>query len=429
MKSKTNNIFSQLKKKIITKKAKIIIVGMGYVGFALAEAVITSYDNFVGFDIDKRRIKEIRSKNKKLRVSINIQEIKNSDVIIVCLPTPVKNYVQPDLECIDNALNRLIKHVFKEGQLLIIESTVQPGTTRDYISKLITNKKKKFKIGENFFIGYSPERVDPGSEKFSDIRKIPKIVSGLTSNCLALTETFYEAFIEKLHKVSSPEVAELAKLYENTFRAVNIAFVEEIARITNRLGMNILEVLDAAYTKPFGILPFYPSVGVGGHCIPVDLLYLDSWARTNDCYSQFVELSHRTNQGMPYYVMQRIVKILNTNSISLKGSKLLLLGVTYKSNVSDTRTSASLKLAKLLIDNGVDLYIHDPYVKNLELKCKVVKTLDKEIFKKSDLTIISVAHEKYKFDFIKKHSKKIFYCAGKPVPGLIKRSDKNAYSL
>ena len=413
---KTALATDKLKQKIESKTATVSVIGMGYVGFAVAESITKAGFKFIGYDINKKRVEDIQKNTKgKINATTNINDIRDSDVILVCLPTPVKEYVHPDLSSLEDAINSLTNFVLKENQLLIIESTVQPGITRDKILPLILNRKKELKIGENFFLGYSPERVDPGSEKYSDIGKIPKIVSGISDNCLELTHSFYKQFIETLHKANSPEIAELAKLYENTFRAINIAFVGEMTRIANRLNINISEVLTAAYTKPFGILPFWPSVGVGGHCIPVDLLYLDSWARTNDCYSQFVELAHRTNQGMPYYILQRIGKILNEDSKPLKGSKVLQLGLAYKPNISDTRTSASVKLAELLVSSGAELKVYDPHVKSIDLSCKVLPKLDKADLQESDLVVFSVAHSDYDKDLILNNAKKVFECCGKPV--------------
>lgn len=405
-----------LEQKIIKKEAKVAVVGMGYVGLAVAQAIVSAGYKVLGYDISEKRVSELENlKNQGIIVTSTIKDIKDADVFLVCLPTPVKEYVNPDLSSIEHSINELSKNVIKEGQLLILESTVQPGTTRDFVLPLILKNNKSLEIGKNFFLGYSPERVDPGNKNYSNISSIPKIVSGITSDCLDLTELFYSQFIEKLHKASSVEIAEFAKLFENTFRAVNIAFVYEMARIANRLGMNIMEILEAAYTKPFGIMPFWPSVGVGGHCIPVDLLYLHSWARSNDCYSQFIELAHRVNQGMPYYVLQRITKILNESSKSLKGAKILLIGATYKPNVSDTRSSAALKLAELFVNEGVDLSVHDPFLSILDIECNFVEKLSSELLIDMDLVVIAVAHDCLDLDFICKHSDKIFQCSGKPL--------------
>ena len=409
-------MFLKLKQKILNKTAKVSIIGVGYVGLAVTETLLNSGLNIIGYDTNADKIKDNQLlKTKNIKVTPNISEIKDCDVFVICLPTPVKQYVLPDFSFIENAFNNLAENVFKEGQLVTIESTVQPGTTRDLIVPIILNKKKNLRLGENFFIGYSPERIDPASKHYTDLREIPKLISGMTENCLLLTEIFYSQFIKNLYKTSSPEIAEFAKLFENTFRAINIAFVGEITRIANRLNMNIAEVLTAAYTKPFGIMPFWPTAGSGGHCIPVDLLYLDSWARTNDCYSQFVELSHRINQGTPYYIVQRVSKLLNEKSKSLKGSKILQIGITYKPNVSDVRSSASLKLAELLTDSEVELSVYDPYIKESDVNFKLMPNLTKQLLNDSDLVIFSVAHDCLDLDFIYKNSNCLFYCAGKPI--------------
>ncbi|MBI2995783.1 MAG: nucleotide sugar dehydrogenase [Candidatus Melainabacteria bacterium] len=407
-------MFNELKNKITSKTAKIVVVGMGYVGTAVTEALLDSNLDVVCYDIDTKTIKELQSISSfKKIVTLDINEIKNRDIYIICLPTPLKEYVHPDFSSIEIAIDALTNNVFKEGQLLLIESTLQPGITRKLIMPKILHKKKNLVAGANFFIGYSPERIDPASKQYSSVKSIPKLVSGITENCLSLTELFYSQFIVKVIRTKSPEIAEFAKLYENTFRAVNIAFVNEMARTANRLNMNILDVLAAAYTKPFGIMPFWPTVGTGGHCIPVDLLYMDSWARTNDCYLQFVELSHRINQGMPYYVLQRITQVLNEKLKPLKGSRILLIGITYKPNVADIRTSASLKLAELLAEAGVKLTIYDPFAKNINVKLE--RALTKELLSSADLTVFSVAHDCLDIDLIYNNSNLILYCAGKPV--------------
>ncbi len=421
-------MLEQLKQKIINKKAKVTVVGMGYVGLAVAQSISSAGYKIIGYDISEKRVSELKKlRNEGILVTSLIKDIKDSDIFLVCLPTPVKEYVNPDLSSIEHSINELSKNVLKEGQLLILESTVQPGTTKDFVLPLILKDNRFLEVGKNFFLGYSPERVDPGNKNFSDVSSIPKIVSGITSNCLDLTELLYSQFIKKLHKASSVEVAEFAKLFENTFRAVNIAFVYEMARIANRLGMNIMEILEAAYTKPFGIMPFWPSVGVGGHCIPVDLLYLHSWARSNDCYSQFIELAHRVNQGMPYYVLQRITKILNGSSKSLKGAKILLIGATYKPNVSDTRSSAALKLAELFVNEGVNLSVHDPFLSNVQIPCNFVNKLSDEFLMKMDLVVLAVAHDCLDLDSICKHSNILFECSGKPV--FSNKVSRKIYSL
>lgn len=412
--------FNLLKKKIKNKKAVIAVIGVGYVGSSLIEAVSKSGLNVIGYDNDILKINRLKNKkNKNVFYTYSINDVRRSDIVVIALPTPVKDFVHPDLSYLEDALNDLLNFVLREDQLLILESTVQPGTTRKLLWKRINERLKILKPGKNFFLGYSPERVDPGSAQYSDIRKIPKIVSGMTTKCKILTKLFYDQFIENTYQTSSIEIAELAKLYENTFRAINIAFVQEITRIVNRLGMDMVEVLEAAYTKPFGIMPFWPSVGVGGHCIPVDLLYLDSWARTNDCYSQFVELAHRINQGMPYYVLEKISKILNDSGKSLKGSSVLMIGVTYKPDVADLRSSSALKLSELLAFAGVNIQVYDPFLSTGEIKIdkkfKIVRNLNRSILLKQDLVVLAVHHKKNNYKLLKKSKVRLFDCGGKPL--------------
>lgn len=408
--------YDRLKLAISNKTAKVLVIGLGYVGSSIARAIASTGFEVTGYDISTTKMKEIQSlKYKNLTTISDIDEIKDYQIIIICVPIPVKQSILPDFSLIEQAIDSLSKRVLKEGQLLLIESTLQPGGTREFILPLVLSKKPNFKVGENFFLGYSPERVDPGNKDYSSVGEIPKIVSGITENCLLLTEVFYSQFIKKIHRTSSTEIAEFAKLFENTYRAVNIAFVDEIAIIANKMNINTLEILEAAYTKPFGIMPFWPTVGVGGTCISADPILLNSWANTNNCYSKFVEIALHISQQKPNYLIQRIIKILNEEAKSLTNSKILLIGMTYKPNFPDLRLSSSVKLAKLLSESGVDLYIYDPYVKELDINCKPIKNLNEELLKEVDLVIFSVAHDCLNTDLIFRNSKKIFHCAGKPV--------------
>jgi len=327
--------------------------------------------------------------------------LREVDVILICVPTPLEKHNEPDLSYII-ATAKSIAATLREGQLIVLESTTFPGTTEEEVLPILA--RAGLKVGHQFYLGYSPEREDPGNPLFST-SKIPKVVSGVTARCQELTKILYDKIIKKTVPVSSPKVAEAAKLLENIYRAVNIALVNELKVVFDRMRIDVWEVIEAAKTKPFGFQPFYPGPGLGGHCIPIDPFYLTWKARESEVHTQFIELAGEVNAYMPYYVVQRTAKALNDNTRSLKGSKILLLGVAYKPDVDDLRESPALKIMELLIDEGAQVDYNDPYVPELPAtrKYKFSKKsveLTSQNLRSYDTVIITTNHSCYDYNLI-----------------------------
>ena len=367
--------------KIRSKKAKIAIVGLGYVGLPLAVGFAKKGFTVFGIDVDATRVSKIRKgesyildissealrrviREETLIPTQSYQEVRSSDIVIICVPTPLRKTKDPDLSFIISAVQSLAPFVHR-GQLLILESTTYPGTTEEVILPLL--ESKGLKAGKDFCLCFSPERVDPGNPKYHT-ENIPKVVGGITKECSALGKLFYEQLIQEVITVSSPRVAEMVKLLENTFRGVNIALVNELALMCHHLHINVWEVIEAAKTKPFGFMPFYPGPGLGGHCIPIDPIYLLWKARLHGFEVRFIELATQVNSYMPKHVTERTAEILNDAKKPLQGSRVLILGVSYKRNVHDTRESPALEIIHHLKERGAKVFYHDPYVPVLKLE-------------------------------------------------------------
>jgi UDP-N-acetyl-D-glucosamine dehydrogenase len=427
-----NNLLKKIKK----NKAIIGVIGLGYVGLPLCSALLEQKFKVYGFDKDKNRLKLLRKgkvylpnlkpdliKKNKLRFYISQinKNINNCDIILICVPTPVDNKKNPDLNPIKKSVNSILPYL-KKGQLIILESSTYPGTTND----LIANKlEKKFLIGKNFFIGYSPEREDPGNKKFN-LKNTPKITSGLTTNCKEITNYFYKTIVKTIIPVSSVETAEFTKLYENSFRSINIALANEAKMLCNKINIDINEVIDAAKSKPFGFNAFYPGPGVGGHCIPVDPLYLSWVAKKNKLKMDFINLAGKINDQMPKWIFLNIKKEFNKKK-NLK-PKILLIGIAYKKDVGDYRESPSLKLIKIFIKNKINFSYHDQYVKKIDTKefknkFKSIK-LNKITIKKFDSIVIMTDHSYLDKNLIKKNAKLIF-----DTRNFFKTGDKNIIKL
>jgi len=368
-------MFQFLLEKIKNKKVYIGIIGLGYVGLPLSREFLNKGFKVIGFDIDKEKvakinkgesyIKHIDSEFIKKYVFSNsfsatndFSRLKEVDVIIICVPTPIGKHYEPDLSFVLNTTKTISQHL-RKGQLVILESTTYPGTTEEEILPILSNTG--LKIGEDFFLGYSPEREDPGNKKFSTAT-IPKVVSGITEKCLTLVNELYKHIVIQTVPVSSPRVAEATKILENIYRAVNIALVNELKIVFEKMGIDIWEVIEAAKTKPFGFQAFYPGPGLGGHCIPIDPFYLTWKAKEHDIRTRFIELAGEINTSMPYYVVEKIIKALNAQGIPLKGAKILLIGVAYKPDVDDMRESPALKIMDLLEKEGAQVDYHDSYI-------------------------------------------------------------------
>lgn len=394
--------FNKLQKKIKTKKAVVGIIGIGYVGSALA--LVTSNSGFetYGFDIDRKKIDDINSlKKSRLFATTDILKLNQCDIICICVPTPIQDNKKPDLNPLISAVKQIARALKKE-QLIIIESTINVGTTRNIVLPFL--KKSGLTPDEDFFLCYSPERIDPGNKKYS-ITNTAKIVSGLNNKSLRLATLFYLSFIEKVVAVSSLEAAEMTKLLENTFRFVNISLVNELSHYMHARNLSIAEIISAAATKPFGFLPHYPGPGIGGHCIAVDPYYLLDDAKLYGYNLQIVKTAGLVNDKRPNNVAYKALEILqNRNNLS-KHYRVLLIGIAYKPNVADYRESAALKIWKRLRQKGITVFYHDPYI--AEINGKSSLTLTKQVLKQMDLIIITTNHDTINY-------KKILSCQ-KPI--------------
>ena len=411
-------LIDELEKKIKDKKAKIGIIGMGYVGIPLGLEFAGTGFSVTGFDKDSARVKEINSgkqvmkhipaKSMKEFVKKNngsstteFSEIRDMDCLIICVPTPLDEHEQPDMSYIESASKEIGKNL-RKGQLIVLESTTYPGTTREIVKPIL--EKSKLEAGEDFFLAYSPEREDPGNKEFS-ISAIPKVMGGLTDNCLRLTSNLYKNIVSETVEVSSLETAEATKLMENIFRAVNIAMVNELKLILSRMGINIWEVIDAAKTKPFGFMPFYPGPGMGGHCIPIDPFYLSWKAKEYNTEAKFIELAGEINRKMTEHIAHRIGRALNDDKKSIRGSKILIVGVAYKKDIDDIRESPALRIIHLLKHKGAKITYHDPNVKNVG----PLKSLDltQNTINEQDAIVITTDHTNIDYKSLGKHAKLI----------------------
>jgi UDP-N-acetyl-D-glucosamine dehydrogenase len=413
----------ELLQKIESKKAKIGIVGLGYVGLPLLMEFVEQGFTTVGFDVDDKKvdllnkgqsyIKHIADariatvvESKLFSATSDFSRIKEVDCILICVPTPLTRYREPDLSYIKNTSETLAKHL-RKGQLIVLESSTFPGTTEEVMKPIL--EKSGLKGDVDFWVAFSPEREDPNNPKFNT-RTIPKVVGANTEEARKLVSTLYNQVIVKTVPVSSSQAAEATKLLENIFRSVNIALVNEMKIILDRMGIDVWEVIEAAKTKPFGYMPFYPGPGLGGHCIPIDPFYLTWKAREYEMNTRFIELAGEINTSMPYWVIRKLMDALNDRGKSLKGSKILVLGAAYKKDIDDPRESPSFKLMEILIDKGAEVDYNDPFIPELpsmrmyDVKGKSVE-LTEENLAKYDCVLVSTDHSVYEFDFIVKHAK------------------------
>ena len=404
------NYKTELLSKIKSNKAKIGIIGLGYVGLPLACSFANKKISVVGFDVDKKKIENINSNisyikhisnsiikncSKNLIATFNFKIINQVDVIILCLPTPVKKNLIPDLSYITSTLKNVKKYL-KQGQILILESSTYPGSTKEIILPYL----KKFKVGKNFFLAYSPEREDPNNQKYR-IKNIPKICSGYSKNCLTISKKLYEKIIDKVVSVSNLETAEFTKLYENIYRSVNIGLVNELKIISNKLNLDIYEIINAAKTKPFGFQAFYPGPGVGGHCIPVDPYYLSWVAKKNKIKLNLIHHAGKINSQMPSWIIKKTLR-------EKKIKNALIVGVAYKKDLDDTRESPAIEFIKILQKRKIFVNYYDPIVKelksrNLDDKLKSVK-LNKKTISNYDCVFITTDHSKINYELIKKNA-------------------------
>ncbi len=410
-----------LEQKVKEKSAKVGIVGLGYVGLPLAVEFASKGFYVLGIDTDRNKIEKInRGENyiddidsEKMRSLVGDGLLEGTtmygrvgelDIIFICVPTPFTPNKEPDISYINQAAENISAHLRKE-QLVILKSTTFPETTEKVVLPIL--ESTGLKVGKDFYLAFSPERIDPGRQDFTTATT-PIIVGGVTKKCTELATFSCEQIINEIVAVSSPRVAEMAKLLENIFRSVNIALVNELAQLCERMGnIDIWEVVEAAATKPFGFMPFYPGPGIGGHCILVDPYYLSWKAKEYDFHSDFIELAARTNENMPYYVFDLIIRSLSLNGIQIKTGHLLFLGVAFKKNVDDIRNSPALKIMELLLQRGAQhLTFNDPHVNEVHLNGTVMASqeLTDKLISQVDCVIITTDHSKYDFENIVKHA-------------------------
>ncbi|MCL0066110.1 nucleotide sugar dehydrogenase [Dehalococcoidia bacterium] len=418
---------SDLEQKLNNKTAIIGVVGLGYVGLPLALAFSEVGFRTLGFDVQQKRVDLVNQGQSYIpdvssdrlsaivvkslfQATTDQSRLKEVDVICICVPTPLTKTKEPDLSYVIHESEEISRHL-QPGQLVVLESTTYPGTTREVMLAIL--ERSGLKAGSGFYLAYSPERIDPGSKKYN-IRNTPKIVGGIDSQSTRLAELLYRQVAEVVIPLSCPEVAEMAKVFENVFRSVNIALVNELAQLCERMGVSVWEVIDAASTKPFGYMPFYPGPGLGGHCIPLDPYYLASKARELDFHTRFIELAAEINERMPYYVVSCIMEALNTQSKSLNGASMLVLGIAYKKDVKDIRESPSLKLILLLQEKGAKVCYNDPYIPQIGLAQDNLTSVNlaEEYLGSVDCTIIAADHSCYDLEQIVSRSKLVFDTRG-----------------
>ncbi|GIQ68048.1 nucleotide sugar dehydrogenase [Xylanibacillus composti] len=402
----------ELGDKIRTKQAMVGIVGLGYVGLPLGIAFAQSGFTVVGIDRDPGKVDKLNRGFSYIQdvpeegirevaaaglfqATTEFAAIGSLDVICICVPTPLNKNQEPDLSYVKAVVIELQAYL-RPGTLVVLESTTYPGTTEELIGDVLA--KNGLYAGSDYHLCYSPERVDPGNKTYT-IRNTPKVIGGVTPQCVALADALYRFIVDRTFLVSSPKVAEMSKLLENTFRSVNIAFVNEMALLCDALGINVWEVIQAASTKPFGFMPFYPGPGLGGHCIPLDPMYLSWKAKGENFFSRFIELSQDLNRNMPRYIVNKIAELLNTHGKSIKGSSILLLGMAYKPDVSDLRESPSLDVYELLKGKGARLTVNDPYCDGWpdesEERTEWQKTIHYAELGCYDLIVLLTAHSVY----------------------------------
>jgi len=418
---------TNLEQRLEEKSAVVAVVGLGYVGLPLAVAFAQAGFNVVGFDVQQKRVDLVNKgqsyivdvdsrslseavANKLLEATTDQRRLKEVDAICICVPTPLTKTKEPDLSAVIYESEEISKQL-QPGQLVVLESTTYPGTTSEVVLPIL--ERSGLKGGRDFYLAYSPERVDPGSKHYN-IRNTPKVVGGIDSRSTKLAELLYRQVADIVVPVSCPEVAEMTKIFENVFRSVNIALVNELTLLCEKMGISVWEVIDAAASKPFGYMPFYPGPGIGGHCIPLDPYYLANKAREYDFHTRFIELAADINEQMPYYVASRIMEALNDRGKSLNDAKVLVLGVAYKKDVEDARESPSLKLIQLLREKGADISYNDPYVASIQISDETLTSVElaDELLSMSDCVVIATDHSGYDYQNIVDKASLVFDARG-----------------
>jgi UDP-N-acetyl-D-glucosamine dehydrogenase len=413
-----------LKDKIKNKRAKIGIIGLGYVGLPLAVEFAMKGFSTLGIDTDSNKVKLIHQKKNYIKdvvtkdflyvinqhlfkATTTYEKVNELDILYICVPTPVTANKTPDIAYIMSAAEEIAKRL-KRNHMIILKSTTFPGTTENYVQPVL--ERKGLKAGKDFYLAFSPERIDPGN-KFYNTSNTPVVVGGVSKKCTELAAMISQEVAAKVYQVSSPRTAEMEKLLENIFRSVNIALLNEMARLCERMDdINIWEVIDAAATKPFGFMPFYPGPGIGGHCIQIDPYYLDWLAKKYDFQTKFIELSAELNEDMPFYVRDLILKEIANLPIRAQDANVLILGTTFKKDVDDARNSPAIKIIELLHKDGIkNLNFSDPFMKSIRLEDKIFRCqpLTEKLLKDSDIAVIVTDHTIYDYEWIVSYSKRV----------------------
>jgi UDP-N-acetyl-D-glucosamine dehydrogenase len=423
--------------KIQNKTAVIGVVGLGYVGLPLAVEKAKAGYKVIGFDVQSQKVDMVNAghnyigdvvdtelanlvKEGRLTATSDFSFVKNVDCVAIAVPTPLDEYKQPDISYVVNSTTSVAQYVHT-GMLVVLESTTYPGTTEEVCKPIL--EKSGLKCGEDFFLAFSPERVDPGNKQYKT-KNTPKVVGGVTPDCTEIAATLYRNVLEgDILTVSSPAVAEMEKILENTFRNINIALANEMAILCKRMGIDIWEVIDAAKTKPYGFMPFYPGPGLGGHCIPLDPFYLTWKAREYDYHTKLIEIAGEINDYMPQFVMENAMQLLNTQKKALNGAKVLLMGVAYKKDIDDYRESPVLKVIEHLEKQGAEVFVNDPYIESFKYKGKAVKTVNwQDNIDNADIVILTTDHSCYPYDEIVERAK-LFYDTRNAAKG-VKNKEK-----
>jgi UDP-N-acetyl-D-glucosamine dehydrogenase len=395
------------------------VIGLGYVGLPLAVEFAKEGFRVTGIDLDRRRVAGVNRarsyildvpsadlsalrRARRLSATSSFDVLGRQDAIIVCVPTPLRKTREPDMSYIASATREIAKRA-RRGQLIVLESTTYPGTTDEVLRPAI--EARGLRLGKDFCLAFSPERIDPGNATYTT-RTIPKVIGGATPQCTRLAEALYGCAIQRTVPVSSTKAAEMVKLLENTFRAVNIGLVNEIALICDRLGINVWEVIEAARTKPFGFMAFYPGPGIGGHCIPSDPMYLAWKVRVHGYEARFIELATQINTSMPDYVVEKVAKVLNERRKAMKGAAILVLGLAYKKDVNDTRDSPAFDVVRLLEERGAAVTYHDPYVPSAMLngRRRASVRLTPAVVHRSDCVVILTNHSNVDYQRLARHA-------------------------
>ena len=411
--------FNQLAQKLANKSAIVGIIGLGYVGLPLIDAFVNAGFTCLGFDVDDKKTMALNNgesyiahingatvtawiQKKQFEATTDMSRLSEADAILICVPTPLSSSRDPDLKYVLST-TQAIADSARPGQLVVLESTTYPGTTRDEMVPIL--EQSGLKIGEELFVAYSPEREDPGNPNFS-ASSIPKVVGGFNKQSLELADKLYSAAVAATVPVSSCEIAEACKILENTYRSINIAMVNELKVLFQKIGIDIWEVIDAAKTKPFGFQPFYPGPGLGGHCIPIDPFYLSWVARKHEMSTRFIELAGEINMSMPIYVVHKVIEALNSVGKPVKGSKIGILGVAYKKDIDDPRESPSFKLIELLAERGAVISYSDPHIpslpkmRNFDVPALSSEDLTSEYLGSLDCALIATDHSAFDYNQI-----------------------------